>query len=106
MWWCSKKNTDCKLEIFCCESFNLKDDAVVKLQKYLWISMLYIVVVAYYFNINFILEKFLACRECFFWHILYLCNRIRFYFLENFSEFKNKKVSKKENFGRELNNKT
>ncbi|SEA91199.1 hypothetical protein SAMN05216462_3066 [Xylanibacter ruminicola] len=35
MWWCSKKNTDCKLEIFCCESFNLKDDAVVKLQKYL-----------------------------------------------------------------------
>ena len=33
MWWCSKKNTDCKLEIFCCESFNLKDDVVVKIAE-------------------------------------------------------------------------
>ena len=33
MWWCSKKNTDCKLEIYCCESFNLKGDIVEKIME-------------------------------------------------------------------------
>jgi len=52
----------------------------------------------YCFDINFILENFFARKDCFLWYILYLCNRVRIFFLENFSELKNKKVSQKENF--------
>ena len=43
--------------------------------------------------VNFLLYIFKGDVNGFFVIILYLCNRIRFFFLENFSELKIKKVA-------------
>lgn len=63
-------------------------------------------IIVRYLNINFNLDNFYWHLEADFAFILYLCNRIRFSFLENFSELKNKKVSQKVNLEDRSNNKT